>query len=70
LHQLLVDAPESFWARAYRAYRFAEEGNWEEAGVILSSLQSGEKKNAFVEELLEAVRRRRALPPIERFPTK
>ena len=68
LQSLLIDAPESFWARVIRAYRFAENENWGEAELLLTSLLKEAPGEPFVIELGDAVFRRATLPSLDRLP--
>lgn len=69
IDRALSDAPDSAWAAVCRAYRFAEQGNWDEAETQLAGVPLTEP---FVTRLREAIQKRGALPdladlPISRF---
>jgi tetratricopeptide (TPR) repeat protein len=68
LNNLMKDSPDTFWARAARAHRFAERGNWTEAEVLLKRLLKEGPDETFIIELADAVFRRAELPPIEKIP--
>jgi tetratricopeptide (TPR) repeat protein len=68
--QLLRERPKSYWANVVRAYRFAEAGNWEQAGHLLESLTSRSAEPEFVRDLKTAVAERKNLPPVEQLPIK
>ena len=68
LQSLMTDAPESFWARVIRAYRFAESGNWGEAELLMTRLLKEAPGEPFVIELGDAVYRRATLPSLDRLP--
>ena len=65
---LMVESPDSFWARVVRAHRFAEQGNWSEAELLLKRLLQEAPAESFVIELADAVVRRAELPSIEKLP--
>ena len=68
INHVLVESPESFWARAIRAYQFAEAGNWHQAEVLTSALLAESKRQPFVLELAACVRTRGPLPSLELLP--
>jgi tetratricopeptide (TPR) repeat protein len=70
INQVLREAPQSFWARAVRAFRFAEQGNWTEADHLTQSLAREAPREPFVQELVVAVRKRGPLPSLELLPIK
>ncbi|MBI5758348.1 MAG: tetratricopeptide repeat protein [Planctomycetales bacterium] len=70
VNQVLREAPLSFWARAVRAYRFAEQGNWIEADHLTQSLAREAPQEPFVRELSVAVGKRGPLPSLELLPIK
>jgi len=65
---LLLDSPQSFWSRVIRAHRFAQQGNWRQAELLIETLIKEAPGEPFVIELASAVRRRRELPPLESLP--
>ncbi|MBW3596506.1 MAG: tetratricopeptide repeat protein [Planctomycetes bacterium] len=68
IEHLLRDAPQSFWARAARAHRFAEQGNWRQAELLVDGLLKEAPGEPFIIELAGAVHRRRELPSLESLP--
>ena len=60
--------PSAFWSRAARAHRFAAEGNWNQAELIVSGLIEEAPGEPFIIELSDAVRRRGKLPDLTRIP--
>ena len=68
INHVLVESPESFWARAIRAYQFAEAGNWQQAEVLTSALLAESTRQPFVLELAACVRKRGPLPSLELLP--
>lgn len=68
IDHLMLDSPDSFWARAVRAHRFAEQGNWRQAELLVEILRREAPGEPFVIELTTAVHRRRDLPPLESLP--
>ena len=68
INHVLVESPESFWARAIRAYQFAEAGNWHQAEVLTSALLAESTRQPFVLELAACVRTRGPLPSLELLP--
>lgn len=67
---VLRESPQSFWAQVIRAHRFAATGNWAEAESILTLLRKEKPADKFYHDLVEAVRRRGPLPPLEQLPIK
>ena len=68
INHVLVESPESFWARAIRAYQFAEAGNWHQAEVLTSALLAESTRQPFLLELAACVRKRGPLPSLELLP--
>jgi tetratricopeptide (TPR) repeat protein len=68
LDLLLVESPNSFWARCIRAHRFASSGNWGEAEMLADMLIKESPADPFVIELVDAIRRKAALPSLDRVP--
>ena len=68
INHVLVESPESFWARAIRAYQFAEAGNWHQAEVLTSALLAESTRQPFLLELGTCVRMRGPLPSLELLP--
>jgi Tfp pilus assembly protein PilF len=68
INHTLIEAPDSFWARAIRAYQFAESGNWHQADFLTRELSSEAGKEPFVRDLAECVRNRGPLPSLELLP--
>ncbi len=69
LEEALVSQPGSFWARAVRAHRFANEGNWLQADLLVTQLVEEAPGEPFVIELADGIRRRSGkLPSLMRVP--
>jgi tetratricopeptide (TPR) repeat protein len=68
VNHVLIESPESYWARAIRAYRFAESGNWSEAEAIARSLLAEPINEPFVTDLVTCIRTRGTLPSLELLP--
>jgi tetratricopeptide (TPR) repeat protein len=68
IDQLVAGSPQSFWARVVRAHRFAEQGNWRQAELLVKVLQQEAPGEPFVIELAAAVHRRRDLPALQSLP--
>ncbi|MBC8113124.1 MAG: tetratricopeptide repeat protein [Candidatus Saccharimonas sp.] len=68
INHVLVESPESFWARAIRAYQFAEAGNWHQAEVFTSALLAESARQPFLLELAACVRTRGPLPSLKLLP--
>lgn len=70
LEQSLRDTPRSFWSRCIRAHRFASEGNPAQALVLAEELLKQNPEQTFVQQLADALRNRKPLPPLEMIPFK
>jgi tetratricopeptide (TPR) repeat protein len=68
INNLVADSPQSFWGRAIRAHRFAEQGNWRQAEHMVQALIQEAPAEPFIIELATAVHRRRDLPALESLP--
>jgi tetratricopeptide (TPR) repeat protein len=68
IDHLLLDSPDSFWARAVRAHRFAQQGNWRQAELLAEVLLLEAPAEPFVIELTTAIHRRRDLPSLDSLP--
>lgn len=67
---LLIESPQSFWAQVMRAYRFAEEGNWQQAEIQIEPVMKDAPKEAFLRDLVVAIQSRGPLPSLEKLPIK
>ena len=67
--QVMRTSPHSFWANVALAHRFASEGNWQQATDMIEEL-APETKDAFVQELATAIRKRGPLPSLDGLPVK
>ena len=65
--QVLVDSPDSMWGRVLRGYRLAEQGNWDQAGILVTPYLA-EPPHPFITELGAAIQNRSALPHLNRLP--
>ncbi len=68
INHTMIEAPDSFWARAIRAYQFAEAGNWHQAEVLTRGLLAEAAGEPFVRELAICIRNRGPLPSLELLP--
>ncbi len=68
INHTMIEAPDSFWARAIRAHQFAESGNWHQAEALTRELLHEAGKEPFVRELAASVRNRGPLPSLELLP--
>lgn len=68
--QILRDTPNSSWATVIRAYRFALDGNWDQAESLLKPLGTESLKQSFIQSLSEAVRTHGELPPLQDLPLR
>jgi tetratricopeptide (TPR) repeat protein len=68
INHTLIESPDSFWARAIRAYQFAEEGNWRQAEVMTQQLVGEAPQEPFVRELATCISRRGPLPSLDLLP--
>lgn len=66
--RILVDAPNSFWARVVSAYRFAAIGNWPQAESLMQEIAAEKSHEAFVDALLKCVATRGPLPSLDLLP--
>ncbi|MBS0204002.1 MAG: tetratricopeptide repeat protein [Planctomycetes bacterium] len=69
INQMLQKSPNSEWSQAYRAYRFAESGNWNEARQMIDALEKGTiAQEPFVRQLSSAARQGGGLPSLSLIP--
>ncbi|MBM80089.1 MAG: hypothetical protein CMJ78_05785 [Planctomycetaceae bacterium] len=68
INHVLVEVPQSFWAQAIRAYRFAEAGNWPQAQAAVLPLMKDGANEPFVKDLIECIRTRGPLPSLDTLP--
>ncbi|MBM4000475.1 MAG: tetratricopeptide repeat protein [Planctomycetes bacterium] len=68
VESVLVEAPQTFWARVVRAYRFAQQGNWVQARTLMATASAEESDDPFVRDLARALEQRGDLPPLDRLP--
>ena len=69
--QVLIDSPSSMWGQVLRSYRLAEQGNWDQAGLLLTPFLK-DPAHPFISDLGAAIQDRGPLPllsglPIESF---
>ncbi len=69
--QVLIDSPSSMWGQVLRSYRLAEQGNWDQAGILLTPFLK-DPAHPFISDLGVAIQDRGPLPhlsglPIESF---
>jgi len=70
INQFLVRAPRSYWAGVIRAYEYAKQQNWQQAGDLLKEVVAIDDSDPFVQKLLQAVNERGQLPPIDELPLR
>src|SRR5262245_51050757 len=68
LEQAMREAPQSFWARAVRAHRFATEGNTLQALLLAQELLEQTPEEPFVLQLVDAIRNHSPLPFLDLIP--
>jgi tetratricopeptide (TPR) repeat protein len=70
IEQLLVRSPDSFWAKVIRAHRFAADGNWTQAEILIDEAYSAPKasEDKFVAALYKAIKKRSRLPSLDEAP--
>ena len=66
--QVLLESPGTMWGQALRCYRLAEQGNWDQAEILLSPLMQNPSIHPFVIRLGAAIRKRSALPDLNQLP--
>ncbi len=66
--RVVAESPDSIWARAIRAYRFADSGNWHEAEMLMSVVDTDATDEPFLQQLAAAIRRRGNLPALDLLP--
>jgi len=65
--QVLNDSPDSMWGQVLRAYRLAEQGNWDQAELLLKPFLE-DPAHPFISALGAAVQARSALPQLSGLP--
>jgi tetratricopeptide (TPR) repeat protein len=70
IKQALRESPLSFWSQVIYAHRFASEGNWGQAEVLVNALVKQAPDEPFVRELAEAVRQRGPPPALVSLPAR
>ena len=68
INHTMIEAPDSFWARAIRAYQFADAKNWHQAEVMVRELVAEAPQEPFVRELAVSVGNRGPLPSLDLLP--
>ena len=66
--RVVAESPDSIWARAIRAYRFAESGNWHEAEMLMNAVDTESTDEPFLRQLATSIRRRSTLPALDLLP--
>ena len=66
IERALTESPRAYWSRVVQAYRFAQQGNPEQALVMIKQLP--ESDNDFARDLAKAIRHHTTLPTLERLP--
>lgn len=70
IDHLLIESPQSFWAQVMRAYRFAEEGNWQQAEILIEPLLKDARREPFLRDLIVAIQAQGPLPSLDKLPIK
>jgi Tfp pilus assembly protein PilF len=70
INQFLVRAPRSYWAGVIRAYQYAKDQNWKQAGDLLKEVVEIDDSDPFVQKLVQAVNERGPLPAIDELPLR
>ena len=65
--QVLNDSPDSMWGQVLQAYRLAEQGNWDQAELLLKPFLE-DPAHPFISALGAAVQARSALPQLSGLP--
>ncbi len=65
--QILIDSPASMWGQVLRSHRLAEQGNWEQADILLAPYRSDDV-HPFVRELSTAIENHGTLPDFSALP--
>lgn len=68
--QVLIEAPGTIWGQALRCYRLAQQGNWDQAEILLSPLLTDSDLHPFIAALGGAIRDRGPLPDLSGIPLK
>ena len=68
MSRVVAESPDSIWARAIRAYRFAESGNWHEAEMLMNAVDTESTDEPFLRQLATSIRRRSTLPALDLLP--
>lgn len=66
--QVLRESPESRLGQVVHAYLLAESGKWTEAELILRPAAAMVEDHAFLRKLIQAIRQRSELPPLQTLP--
>jgi len=66
--QVLIESPGTMWGQALRCYRLAEQGNWDQAQILLNPLIQNPNTHPFVISLGAAIRNRSSLPDLNQLP--
>jgi tetratricopeptide (TPR) repeat protein len=67
VNRVLTENPNSFWAHIIRSYQFAEQGNFQQAKLLLDEVRQ-DNEDPFVTDLRNAVESQGALPDKNRLP--
>jgi tetratricopeptide (TPR) repeat protein len=67
VNRVLTENPDSFWARIIRSYQFAEQGNFQQAKLLLDEVRQ-DNEDPFVTDLRKAVESQSPLPDKNRLP--
>ncbi len=70
LTNLLREQPDSYWAKVVRAYRFAEEGNLQQAGLLMEAVNAERDPAEFVQKLIQALKEGGSLPSLDELPMR
>lgn len=70
VERVALEQPHSFWARVMRAYQFAQQGNWNQAKLLLATVKPETSDEPFVRQLATALEQRGNLPSLDLLPVR
>jgi tetratricopeptide (TPR) repeat protein len=70
VERVALEQPHSYWARVMRAYQFAQQGNWNQAKLMLATVHPEKSDEPFVRQLAAALEQQGNLPPLELLPVR
>lgn len=70
LNRWVIQHPNSYWAEVIKTHRFAEDGNWAQAELMLDRIQAPPQESEFVDRLVAAIKDRGPLPALNQIPVE